>query len=336
MMVSFRVLARAALVPASLVAGLAARDAEFDYSALSLREVGARNTLDWRVWLEQNGNPISWWHDIPLFPFGGNSSIINYYIEIPRWTDAKIETNRNEPLNPIFHDSKSDKPRFVASVWPHKSYPFHYGSIPQTWEDSTIKHEFTGYVGDNDPMDVFDVSSIPGTVGSVRQAKVLGGLAMIDDDTTDWKVIVIDIKDPLAALVDSVEDLELYRPGLATAFHDWFIYYKVLRSGALNFIVENKYQNSTFMRTKIEESHHFWEKLLKGETKKNKISLNQTSHPTWCKNYIKSEDTTKAFDLPTESDIKPAVPKPEKYDRWYYLDADFQPIAVPGEIIDID
>jgi inorganic pyrophosphatase len=328
-MVSLRALVAAALVPAASCAA-------FDYSALSLREVGARNTLEWRVWLEQNGNPISWWHDIPLYPFEGNSSIINYYIEIPRWTDGKVETKRSEPLNPIFHDDKNEKPRFVASVWPHKSYPFHYGSIPQTWEDSTVKHNFTGYVGDNDPMDIFDVSSLPGTIGSVRQAKILGGLAMIDDETTDWKVIVIDINDPLAALVDSVEDLDMYRPGLAKAFHDWFIYYKVLRTGALNFIVEEKYQNSTFMGSKIEESHHFWEKLLKGETKKNKIALNQTSHPSWCKTYIKSEDTTKAFELPTKSDIQPAAAKPEKYDRWYYLDADFKPIAVPGEVIDID
>ncbi|KAI9155456.1 Inorganic pyrophosphatase [Paramyrothecium foliicola] len=335
-MVSIRVLAHLAAAPVALAAALSARDTAFDYSALTLREVGARNTLDWRVWLELHGEPISWWHDVPLYPFGGNSSIINYYIEIPRWTDAKIETKRDEPLNPIFHDDKDDKPRYVASVWPHKSYPFHYGSIPQTWEDSTFEHEFTGYVGDNDPMDVFDVSSIPGTVGSVKQAKVLGGLAMIDDETTDWKVIVIDVKDPLAALIDSVEDLETYRPGLAESFHDWFIYYKVLRSGALNFIVENKYQNSTFMRSKIEESHGFWEKLLRGETKKKKISLNQTSHPTWCKNYIRSNETTEAFDLPKESNILPAAAKPEKYDRWYYLDSEFQPIAVPGEIIDID
>jgi inorganic pyrophosphatase len=89
-------------------------------------------------------------------------------------------------------------------VWPHKSYPFHYGSLPQTWEDSTKDLPFTGYPGDNDPMDVFDVTSIgEGYVGEIRQAKVLGGLAMIDDDSTDWKVIVIDIQDPLAAVVDS-------------------------------------------------------------------------------------------------------------------------------------
>lgn len=83
--------------------------------------------------------------------------------------------------DPIFHDDKKKKPRFVFSVWPQKTYPFNYGSIPQTWEDSTVVHNFTGYVGDNDPMDIFDVSSLePPYVGQLKQVKVLGGLAMID------------------------------------------------------------------------------------------------------------------------------------------------------------
>lgn len=85
------------------------------------------------------------------------------------------------PKDPIFHDDRRGQPRFVATVWPHKTYPFHYGSIPQTWEDSTVTHNFTGYPGDNDPMDVFDITSIgEGYVGEIRQAKVLGGLPMID------------------------------------------------------------------------------------------------------------------------------------------------------------
>ena len=36
------------------------------------------------------------------------------------------------------------------------------------------------------------------TVGEVKQVKVLGVLAMIDDGETDWKVLGIDITDPLA------------------------------------------------------------------------------------------------------------------------------------------
>jgi inorganic pyrophosphatase len=83
--------------------------------------------------------------------------------------------------DPIFHDDKSKKPRFVESVWPHRTYPFNYGSIPQTWEDPNHNHEFTGFPGDNDPVDIFEISSLkPAHVGQVKQVKILGGLAMID------------------------------------------------------------------------------------------------------------------------------------------------------------
>ena len=142
------------------------------------------------------------------------------YVEIPRWTDGKIETHRNEPLSeftlspqstftysldPIFHDDKKKQPKFVYSVWPHRSYPFNYGSIPQTWEDSTHVNNMTGYVGDNDPMDIFDISSVePGHVGEIRTVKILGGLAMIDDDKTDFKVIAVDVRDPLSKVVESI------------------------------------------------------------------------------------------------------------------------------------
>lgn len=46
---------------------------------------------------------------------------------------------------------------------------------------------------------------------------------MTQDEATDWKIIAIDIEDPLAKLVNSVEDLDTYRPGLRESFYDWFI-----------------------------------------------------------------------------------------------------------------
>lgn len=64
------------------------------------------------------------------------------------------------PADPILHDVKDNKPRFVTSVWPNKAYPFHYGSLPQTWENSNVKHNFTGFIGDNDPMDIIDISAV--------------------------------------------------------------------------------------------------------------------------------------------------------------------------------
>ncbi|KAK5989445.1 Inorganic pyrophosphatase [Cladobotryum mycophilum] len=307
----------------------------FDPKSLTIREVGARNTIDWRVWLEQDGDPISPWHDIPLYPDENDKSIVNAYIEIPRWTDGKIETSRKEPLNPIYHDDKSKKPRFVASIWPHKSYPFLYGSLPQTWENSNINHKFTGYPGDNDPMDIFDISAIDsGFVGQVRQVKLLGGLPMIDDNTTDWKVIAINVNDPLAKLVNTVDDLETYRPGMKQTFYDWFIYYKVLRSGSLNIIFKDQFQNATVVQDIVAESHGFWKDLISGKEAPGKISTKQTSQPNMCKSYVKSSDATKKFNIPKKSNILPPEPKPAKYDQWYYLDKDFK--ALPGQVIDVD
>lgn len=36
-------------------------------------------------------------------------------------------------------------------------------------------------------------------------------------------MITIDVEDPLAEVVNSVEDLDTYRPGLRQSFYDWFV-----------------------------------------------------------------------------------------------------------------
>jgi hypothetical protein len=50
-------------------------DGKFDYSAVSLREVGARNTLDWRIWLLHKCKPISFWDDA-FIPFYQNHFLL--------------------------------------------------------------------------------------------------------------------------------------------------------------------------------------------------------------------------------------------------------------------
>ncbi|KAF7537631.1 hypothetical protein G7Z17_g12815 [Cylindrodendrum hubeiense] len=301
---------------------------DFDLDSLSLREVGARNTLDWRIWLEKDGQPISFWHDVPLYPSKKNNRIINFVVEIPRWTDGKIETKRSEPLNPIFHDDKKDAPRFVESVWPHKSYPFHYGSIPQTWESPNFDHDYTGFPGDNDPVDLFDISETSAYTGEIKQVKILGGLALNDGGETDWKVIGIDVNDALADLIDDVSDLEEYRPDLAETFYQWFTYYKVPRGDDVLEIVGGKYQTAKYMAKTIQQSHGFWEDLVRGRVDSNEISYNQTSHRDWKKSYVDSKDATKKFKIPKKSKILPAAERPAKYDNWYYLDEDYKLIEL--------
>lgn len=117
------------------------------------------------------------------------------------------------------------------------------------------------------------------------------------------------------------------------AFYDWFVYYKVVRGSGLNTIIGSKFQSAAEMTSHIAESHAFWQDLIHGKTEVEEISTWQTSRPSLCKSYVASEDATEQFDIPAESDIKDPAERPSKYDRWYYLDEDFE--IVPGQDIDV-
>lgn len=58
----------------------------------SVRKVGAPNTLEHRIYIESNGQPISPFHDIPLYA-NEQQTIMNMVVEIPRWTNAKMEVS---------------------------------------------------------------------------------------------------------------------------------------------------------------------------------------------------------------------------------------------------
>lgn len=106
------------------------------------------------------------------------------------------------------------KLRFVRNCFPHKGYIWNYGAFPQTWEDPTQIHPETKAAGDNDPLDVCEIGEQVGYVGQVKQVKVLGIMALLDEGETDWKVIVVDVNDPLASKLNDIEDVEQHLPGL--------------------------------------------------------------------------------------------------------------------------
>ena len=58
--------------------------------------------------------------------------------------------------------------------------------------------------------------------GDVLAVKCLGTLAMIDDGEADWKMIVIDVNDPLAAELNNLEDVERVMPGFLDTTREWF------------------------------------------------------------------------------------------------------------------
>ena len=59
-------------------------------SAYAVRKNGAPNTLEHRIYIEKDGVPVSPFHDIPLYA-NEQQTVLNMVVEIPRWTNAKME-----------------------------------------------------------------------------------------------------------------------------------------------------------------------------------------------------------------------------------------------------
>ncbi|KAI9031540.1 inorganic pyrophosphatase [Phycomyces nitens] len=188
-------------------------------------------------------------------------------VEIPRWTNAKIEVSTGEAFNPLKQDVKKGKVRFVRNCFPYKGYLWNYGALPQTWEDPTVSNPDTNARGDNDPIDVCEIGESLGVAGEVKQVKVLGVMALLDEGETDWKVIAIDTNDPLADKVHDIEDVETHFPGLLDATHRWFKIYKVPDGKPENeFAFGGQCKDKAYANTIIEETHGAWQRLIKGDT----------------------------------------------------------------------
>jgi len=173
----------------------------------------------------EGGEPASYWHSIPTYAeervtgmdgseeSSGGAVLVNFVPEIRRGAIGKLEIIKDVEGNPIKYDTKDvsnsageflyKRPRYVA----YGPSPFTYGAIPQTWENSLEPDPVTGIKGDNDPIDALDIGSAVPDIGFPYVAKVLGSLGLIDDNETDWKVVLINANDPDASKYDTIDDV---------------------------------------------------------------------------------------------------------------------------------
>uniref|UniRef100_A0A663MSZ2 inorganic diphosphatase n=1 Tax=Athene cunicularia TaxID=194338 RepID=A0A663MSZ2_ATHCN len=189
--------------------------------------------------------------------------LFNMIVEVPRWTNAKMEIATEEPLNPIKQDIKKGKLRYVANIFPHKGYIWNYGALPQTWEDPNHTDNITGCCGDNDPIDVCEIGSKIRSSGEIVQVKVLGVLALVDEGETDWKIIAISVDDPEAQKIHDIDDVKKHKPGYLEATVDWFRLYKVPDGKPENqFAFNGEFKDKDFAVEIIKSTHEYWKALL--------------------------------------------------------------------------
>ncbi len=200
----------------------------------SVSNKGKKRTKSYRLVFEKKGGEVvSPWHDVPLqsSSSGCKSSVFNFVCEIPKYTTAKMEISTKEERNPIAQDIKNGNLRHYCGplFW-------NYGCLPQTWENPNIKHPELQVYGDNDPVDVVEIGSNAQTMGIITEVKVLGCLAMIDDGEADFKVIAIDITDPLADELNDIGDVERKCRGVVPGIREWFRWYKTVSWRSVVFV----------------------------------------------------------------------------------------------------
>uniref|UniRef100_A0A1I8GJ40 inorganic diphosphatase n=1 Tax=Macrostomum lignano TaxID=282301 RepID=A0A1I8GJ40_9PLAT len=262
--------------------------------------------------------PVSPFHDIPLYA-NPEQTEVHMVVEIPRWTSAKMEISKSEPLNPIKQDVKRGCVRFVDSVFPYRGYLWNYGALPQTWEDPGHTDIRTGAAGDNDPLDVCEIGSRLSTRGSVLRVRPLGLLGLIDEGETDWKVLAIDTQDPIADKLQDVDDVQLYMPGLLEATLSWFRNYKVPQGGSPNrFAFEEEFRDAALAVEVIAETHRQWRAMMSRAVDPGGISCAHTGDSA---EVGADRLTRRDAEAIVEAAPPPAppYPMPESADRWHFV-----------------
>merc|ERR1712088_428351 len=278
---------------------------------------GAENTLEYRLFYKNaEGQVISPFHDIPC---NAGDKIYNMVVEVPRWSNAKMEIATKEKMNPIKQDIKKGALRYVANVYPQKGYPWNYGCIPQTWENPKHIDENTKEGGDNDPIDVCEIGSRVPARGEVIQVKALGILAMIDEGETDWKVMCIDVKDELADKINNLDDVEKLKPGYLADTRKWFRTYKIPDGKPENnFAFDGEYKDKAFADQTIAETYVQWQALIRGNAESSLAIENVSVEGS--KNKLSSKEASEVVNMAPAPAAAEAITD-LKAQRWFYLDA---------------
>ena len=136
------------------------------------------------------------WHG--LSPGPEPPKLVHAYIEICPFDLVKYEVDK------VTGYLRVDRPQRTSS-----QPPTLYGFIPQTYCDCRVGALMPGArTGDGDPLDICVVSERPIARSEViLNARVVGGLPMLDAEEADDKIIAVLENDPIWAHVTNIAEL---------------------------------------------------------------------------------------------------------------------------------
>lgn len=207
--------------------------------------------IDQKLYLKNHqDNFVSFWQHPE--PTQDDFASVNCIVEMPS-TFSKKHVIKTEKFHPIMQDTRNlnDNIDDLSLRFYQQSLLFNYGFIPQTYE-SPIKRDTRAvhYHGDNDPVDIVEVSPLLSFLGLYQpckatkrkqeylpfKARVLGSFCLIDQDETDWKVILLEESQANNLNIDNFKDLQRLAPGYLKYVLHFFKFSKIMEGKKMNHI----------------------------------------------------------------------------------------------------
>lgn len=154
------------------------------------------------------------WHGLDLGP--QPPRVVHAFIEITPFDYVKYEVDKKSGFLRV------DRPQRTSSLPPTL-----YGFVPKTYCGDRVRDLMPGAVsGDHDPLDITVISNRRISHGEIiLDARVVGGIPMIDGDEADDKIIAVLDNDDIYSDVESVTDLPTT---LVERLRHYFMTYKTL------------------------------------------------------------------------------------------------------------
>ena len=138
--------------------------------------------------------------------------------------------------------------------------------IPQTWENSQEIDKETGCVGDNDPLDIVDMTPKDASMYSLPNLKVIGCVSLIDEGELDWKILALEESYAKEHGIRDAETFTQKNPGAIKEVIEWFRTYKTYDGKPENrFGHDEKILSVERTIEVIEENHIMYKDLLSGK-----------------------------------------------------------------------
>lgn len=167
------------------------------------------------------------WHGLEIGP--EPPEVVLAYIEMTPFDLVKYEIDKTTGYLRV------DRPQRSSSMPPSL-----YGFIPRTYCGARVQAlSPTSKSGDGDPLDICVICERPIDRGEViLDARVVGGLQMVDGGEADDKIIAVFARDRIWGETRDLDDLP---PALVERLRHYFLTYKLIPGDASDVSIEKVY-----------------------------------------------------------------------------------------------